>query len=162
MNRLFQFLIVVSAVLLSACASVQSTAVFYQPTTSNIYPPKDKHAVIPVISGRPVRPYAEIGRFAFQSDLGYPFMMKAIEYNARQAGADAVYIKDSKSWTLPYAYTVPTTVNWVPVGGWYGGGCGGWYGGGAVPIVSPGYTGVSYQSFMGIDARMIVFKDVPR
>ncbi len=158
MNRLLQFLAVALMLFPAACASVKSTAVFYQPTTSTFYPPKDKHAVIPVIGERPVRPYTEIGRFAFQSDLGYPFMMKAIEYNARQAGADAVYIKDSKSWTLPYAYTVPTTVNWVPVGGWYGGGCGGWYGGGAVPIVSPGYTGVSYQSFMGIDARMIVFK----
>ena len=118
--------------------------------------------MIPIMSGKPTRPYTEIGRFAFQSDLGYPFMMKAIEYNARQAGADAVYIKDSRSWTVPYAYSVPTTVSWVPVGGWYGGGCGGWYGGAVAPITYPGYTGVSYHGFTGMDARMIVFKDVPR
>lgn len=144
--------------LLPACASVKSTAVFYQPTTTRFYPPKDKHAVIPIMSAPPSRPYTEIGRFAFQSDMGYPFMIKSIEYNARQAGADAVYIKDSRSWVLPYAYTVPTTVSWVPVGGWYGGGCGGWYGGAMVPITYPGYTGVSYQGFIGMDARMIVFK----
>lgn len=157
--------------LLCACASVKSTAVFYQPTTSSFYPPKDKHAVIPILNAPPVRPYGEIGRFSFQSDLGYSFMIEAVEYNARQAGADAVIIKNSQSWNVPYAYTVPTTVSWIPVGGWYGGGygggwgcgrCGGWYGGAVMPITYPGYTGVSYQSFMGMDARMIIFKDVPR
>jgi hypothetical protein len=137
---------------------VKSTTAFYTPTTTTFYPPKDKHVVIPIMGEPPSQPYREIGRFAFQSDMGYPFMMKAIEYNARLAGADAVYIKESKNWTVPYAYTVPTTVSWVPVGGWYGGGCGGWYGGAVVPITYPGYTGVSYQSFMGIDARMLVFK----
>lgn len=151
--------VVLLSLLLPACVSVKSTAVFYTPTTTTFYPPKDKHAVIPILGEIPQGTYREIGRFAFQSDMGYPFMIKAIEYNARQAGADAVYIKESKAWTTPYAYTVPTTVNWVPVGGWYGGGCGGWYGGGAVPIVYPGYTGVSYQSFMGIDARMLVLKN---
>jgi hypothetical protein len=158
MKQFSWILLIPLACLLSACASVKSTAVFYQPTTSKFYPPKDKHAVIPILSAPPVQPYTEIGRFAFQSDLGYPFMMKAVEYNARQAGADAVYIKESKSWNVPYAYTVPTTVSWVPVGGYYGGGCGGWYGGAVVPITYPGYTGVSYQSYIGMDARMIVFK----
>lgn len=158
MNRIPCLLTLAVALLLPACVSVKSTAVFYTPTTTTFYPPKPKNMVIPILGELPTRPYREIGRFAFQSDMGYPFMMKAIEYNARQAGADAVYIKESKSWTTPYAYTVPTTVNWVPVGGWYGGGCGGWYGGAAVPIVYPGYTGVSYQSFMGIDARMLIFK----
>ena len=158
MNRIQSFLTLALALLLTACVSVKSTTVFYRPSTATFYPSKDKNAVIPILGEPPVRPYKEIGRFAFQSDMGYPFMMKAIEYNARQAGADAVYIRESKSWTVPYAYTVPTTVSWVPVGGWYGGGCGGWYGGAVVPVTYPGYTGVSYQSFMGIDARMLVFK----
>ena len=160
MNRFLQLAIVAPALFLSACASVQSTAVFYAPMTNAIYPPKDRHVVIPIMSERPPQAYTEIGRFAFQSDLGYPFMQSAIEYNARRAGADAVYIKDSKSWSLPYYYSVPPTVTWIPVGGGvYGGGCGGWYGGGAmVPITSPGYAGVNYRNFIGIDARMIVFK----
>ncbi len=143
------------ALLLSACASVKSTMVFYTPTTAVFYPPKDKSQIIPILNSPPVRSYKEIGRFAFQSDLGYPFIMKAVEYNARQAGADAVYVKDSKSWFVPYYYNVPPTVTWIPVGG----GCGGWYGGGGVvPITYPGYSGVSYRNFIGIDARMIVFK----
>jgi len=145
---------------LTGCASVSSTAIFYQPTTSNFYPPKDKNAVIPILYAAPTRPYAEIGRFAFQSGFGYGFMLRAVEYNAQRAGADAVIIKDSKSWAVPSYYTVPAVYGWVPVGGYYGGGCGrgGWYAGGAVPIAYPGYTGVSYDTFSGIDARMIIYK----
>jgi hypothetical protein len=159
MKKLSWIFAVVLTLLLPACVSVKSTTAFYTPTTANFYPPKDKHVVIPIMGEPPSQPYREIGRFAFQSDMGYPFMMKAIEYNARLAGADAVYIKESKSWTVPVWYSVPPTVSWVPVGGWYGGGCGGWYGGAAmVPITYPGYSGVSYQSYMGIDARMLVFK----
>lgn len=145
--------------LLTGCVSVKSTEVFYTPSTNVVYPPKPKDAVIPVMSSPPERPHAEIGRFSFQSDLGYPFMMRAIEHNARRAGADAVVIKESKSWTLPFLYTVPPTLNWIPVGGWYGGRCGGWYGGvTAVPVYYPGYSGVRYDTFTGIDARMIVFR----
>lgn len=155
------WILVVPLVLaLSACADVKSTAVFYSPTTTTFYPPKDKHTVLPIMNAPPAIPYVEIGKFSFQTDLGYPFIQEALEYNARQAGADAIYIKESKSWTVPYYYNVPPTVTWVPVGGgWYGGGCGGWYGGGAlVPITYPGYSGVNYRSFMGVDARMVVFK----
>lgn len=160
-KRLIPILATSCALLLQACVSVKSTAVFYTPSTNAVYPPKPKGTVIPVMSQPPSRPYAEIGRFSFQSDLGYPFMMRAIQYNASRAGADGVIIKESKSWTLPYLYTVPPTLNWIPVGGgWYGGRCGGWYGGGmtAVPVWYPGYSGVSYDTFTGIDARMIIFR----
>ena len=160
-KRLIPILATSCALLLQACVSVKSTAVFYTPSTNAVYPPKPKGTVIPVMSQPPSRPYAEIGRFSFQSDLGYPFMMRAIQYNARRVGADGVVIKESKSWTLPFLYTVPPTLNWIPVGGsWYGGRCGGWYGGGmaAVPVWYPGYSGVSYATFTGIDARMIIFR----
>lgn len=150
------------AVLLSACASVSSTRVFYQPTTANFYPPKDKNSIIPILNAPPARPYYEIGRFAFQSDLGYPFVQRSLIYNAQQAGADAVIIKNYQNWSVPSYYSVPPVYGWLPVGGWYGGGCGRWGGGwsvgGAVPIAYPGYTGVSYQNVTGVDARMIVFK----
>ena len=156
------FLIPVLAVLfvLPGCVGVKSTEVFYTPSTNVVYPPKPKDAVIPVMNQPPSRPYAEIGRFSFQSDLGYPFMMRAIQYNARRVGADGVLIKDSRSWTIPYLYSVPPTLAWIPVGGgWYGGRCGGWYGGvTTVPVWYPGYSGVSYDTFTGIDARMIIFR----
>lgn len=157
--RSAQLLLVLAiAVLLSACASVSSTAVFYQPVTSNFYAPKDKRMVIPILNTPPARPYFEIGRFAFQTDLGYPFVQQALLYNARRAGADAVIIKNCQSWSVPSWYSVPPTYGFIPGGGWYGGRCGGWYGGGVFPVFYPGYVGMSYQNFTGIDARMIIFK----
>ena len=144
--------------LLSSCASMSSTAVFYQPTSANYYPPKAKNSIIPILTAPPKRPYDEIGRFAFQSTLGYPFVQQAVVYNAHRAGADAVIIKNCQSWSVPCWYAVPPVYGWVPVGGWYGGGCGGWAVGGAIPVSYPGYTGVTYQNFTGVDARMIIYK----
>jgi hypothetical protein len=149
-----------AVLLLAGCASVKSTAVFYVPTSTVVYPPKPKDAVIPVTSRPPARAYAEIGRLSFQTDLGFPFMMRSIQYNARRAGADAVVLRDCRSWTVPSVYTVPPSVGWVSAGGWwYGGRCGGWGGGPvAVPVWYPGYTGVSYDTFTGVDTRMIVYR----
>jgi hypothetical protein len=154
-------LVVPVALLLSACASVKSTAVFYTPTTSVFYPPKESQEVVPILNETPSRSYTEIGRFAFQTELGYSFVQRALEYNAQRAGADAVIIKKYQSWSVPSYYTVPPVYGWIPVGGYYGG-CGrwggGWYEGGAIPFAYPGYTGVTYQNFIGVDARMIVFR----
>jgi len=171
MKRYAWIPVAVAMVLLQACASVSSTAVFYQPTTANYYPPKPSNAIIPILNAPPVRPYFEIGRFAFQTTLGYPFAINSVIYNARRAGADAVIVKNCQNWSVPYSYVVPPTVGYVPVGGYggysgyggrYGGRCRGWgggyYGGGVVPVVYPGYAGYSYQNFTGIDARMIMYK----
>ena len=167
MKRIHLQLISGLMLLLSGCASVSSTAVFYQPTTANYYPPKPSTVVIPMLNTPPTRPYFEIGRFAFQTTLGYPFAINSVIYNARRAGADAVIIKNCQNWSVPYSYVVPPTVGYVPVGGggWYGGRCGwgggwggGYYGGGVVPVVYPGYAGYSFQNFTGIDARMIIYK----
>jgi hypothetical protein len=159
MHRNFWIFLLPLVLLFSSCASVKSTAVFYQPTTAGFYPVKDRHAMIPILNAPPTRPYTEIGRLAFQTDRDYSFIQRAIEYNAQRAGADAIIIKNYKNWSMPYYYSVPTTVTWVPLGGGYGGGCGGWYGGDVLmPITSPGYSGVDYHNFSGIDVRMIVFK----
>ncbi len=158
MNWPFLPLIGALALLCSGCASVSSTAVFYQPTTPVIYPPKAKDAVIPIMNAAPKFPFYEIGRIAFQTQLGYPFIQKAMIYNAQRVGADAVIIKDYKNWSVPSWYSVPPTIGFIPVGYGWGGCGGGWYGGGVVPVAYPGYAGVTYQNFSGIDARMIVFK----
>ena len=157
---LIPILTLLCALLLQACVSVKSTAVYYTPSTSVVYPPKPDQAVIPIMNQPPSRPYAEIGRFSFQTGFGYPFLMRAVEYNARRAGADAVLIREIKSWTIPRPYSVPPTMGWIPVGGWYGGGCGAGYAGGvqAVPVIYPGYSGVNYDSYTGVDARMIIFR----
>jgi len=154
MKRFHVFLVATAALLLGGCASVSSTVVFYQSTTPNYYPPKPSNAVIPILGAPPSRPYYEIGRFAFQTTFGYPFAINSALYNARRAGADAILIKNCQNWSVPYSYVVPPTVGYFPAGGWYGG-CYGW---GGVPVVYPGYAGVSYQNFTGIDARMIIFK----
>ena len=158
MKRAFLIPLLALPLLMEGCASVKSTAVFYTPATSVMYPPKPRGAVIPILDRPPSRPYAEIGRFSFQTGLGYPFMMRALEYNARRVGADAVILRESKSWVVPHPYAVPPTLGWIPVAVGYGG-CGGYYGGTtAVPVWYPGYTGVNYDSMTGIDARMIVFR----
>ena len=156
---------VAALLILQGCASVSSTSVFYQPTTANYYPPKPSNSVIPILNVAPSRPYFEIGHFAFQTTLGYPFAIHSVLYNAHRAGADAVIVKNCQSWSVPYSYVVPPTVGYIPVGGyggWYGGRCGGWgggwYGGGVAPVVYPGYAGYSYQNFTAIDARMIIYK----
>ena len=119
-KRLIPILTLFCALLLQACVSVKSTAVFYTPSTSVVYPPKPDQAVIPIMNQAPSRPYAEIGRFSFQTGFGYPFLMRAVEYNAHRVGADAVLIREVKSWTIPRPYSVPPTLGWIPVGGWYG------------------------------------------
>ena len=165
MKRILACCSVAAGLLLGGCASVRSTAVFYQPTTANKCPPKPKEAVIPVLNAPPSRRYQEIGRFAFQTTLGYPFVMNSLLYNARRAGADAVIVKNCQSWSVPCGYVIPPAVAYVPVGGWggwYGGRCcgwgGGWYGGGVVPVAYPGYAGYTYENFTGIDARMIIYR----
>lgn len=155
MKRILAYCSVAAGLLLGGCASVRSTAIFYQPTTANYYPPKPSNAVIPILGAPPARPFCEIGRFAFQTTLGYPFAINSALYNARRAGADAVIMKNCQNWSVPYSYVIPPTYGWVPVGGW--GGCGYW-GGVSVPVVYPGYAGVSYQNFTGLDARMIIYK----
>ena len=101
----FSLLPVISAILLlTGCASVSSTAVFYQSTTANSYPPKPANAVIPILTAPPSRPHLEIGRFAFQTTFGYTFAVNSALYNARRAGADAVIMKSCKSWSVPCSY----------------------------------------------------------
>ncbi len=141
---------------LGGCASVEGTAIYYTPTTLNFYPPKPKDWPVPILGKAPNESYQTIGRLAFQSDLGFRFMRRAIEYNARVNGADAVILKDVAGRREVFLTRVPPRVDWVP---FYGGGPYGYYGPGFVryyPIWQPGYVQANEALITSIDAEMIV------
>jgi hypothetical protein len=163
---------------LTSCETVSSTSQFYRPTTTQVYPPKPKDYPIPILGAAPKQKYEVVGRLSFSAGRGYGYMIKAIEYNARQAGADAAILVDSSSNAQQYTYTIPGYVTTQPVttystgsaygsanyygAGGYGHGTGSAYGSSTsttyVPVYNPGYTGVGTVVRHSIDALMIVFK----
>lgn len=161
------FLPLLLTAILSGCASVSSTSQFYFPVTTDVYPPKAKHAVIPILGKAPDKPYKVIGRLTFRSDLGWKFMRDSMIYNARANGADAVILKDANSKDRVNYTEVPPRTEWVPVPGPViavnngGKHCNNQsyvsyptY----VPVFQPGYTYRWVQTIIGIDAEMIVLK----
>lgn len=92
---------------LAGCASLEDTAVFYTPTSERFYPPLPKNEPVPVLSEPPEWPYEVIGRFALQSDQGYPRIYRAMLFNARRQGADAVILRR-------LAFDVRRTFNEIP------------------------------------------------
>lgn len=101
--------VVLAGVGLSACSGLRETTVYYMPVADRYYAPKDKNEVIPVLSEPPGWAYRVIGRFAMQSDRGYPFLHKAMLYNARLQGADAVVVRKLGS-------EVRQNFNYIPPG----------------------------------------------
>lgn len=99
--------ILAAGLLLGACAPLSETTVFYTPVSDRFYPPKGKKEEVPVLSAPPAWPYRVIGRFAMQSDRGYRFVHKAMLYNARLQGADAVVIRK-------LVQDVRQTYNYIP------------------------------------------------
>ena len=97
------------AAAIAGCAPLSETTVFYTPVSDRYYPPKTKKNEIPVLSEPPAWPHRVIGRFAMQSDRGYRFVHKAILYNARLQGADAVIIRK-------LVQDVRETYNYIPPG----------------------------------------------
>ena len=153
---------------LSGCASVSSTSQFYFPVTTDVYPPKPKETLIPILGKAPDRPYKVIGRLSFRSDLGWKFMRESMIYNARANGADAVILKKSESKDQVNFTEVPPRTDWVAVPGPVvvvnsgGKKCGGNqtyvsypnY----IPVFQPGYVRRWVQTIIGIDSEMIVLK----
>jgi len=108
-GRVARWLLCPLAAAITGCASLSETTAFYTPVSDHYYPPKDKKADIPVLSEPPSWPHRAIGRFAMQSDRGYRFVHKAILYNARLQGADAVIIRK-------LVQDVRQTYNYIPPG----------------------------------------------
>jgi hypothetical protein len=147
--------------------------------TTQTYPPKPKDYKVPILGALPDRPYQIIGRLSFSAGYGYGYMIKAIEYNARQAGADAAIMLSSSRSEHQYTYTVPGytttqpvttyssasaygTANYYGSYGYSGYGTSSAYGSGVsttyVPVYHPGYTGVGTVIRHSIDAEMILYK----
>ena len=82
---------------LTSCETVSSTSQFYRPTTTQVYLPKPKDYPIPILGAAPKQKNEVIGRLSFSAGRGYGYMIKASEYNARQAGADVAMLFDSSS-----------------------------------------------------------------
>jgi hypothetical protein len=163
----------------TGCETVSSTAEYYRPMTTQTFPPKPKDYKAPVLGTPPDRPYQVIGELSFSAGRGYGYMIKAIEYNARKAGADAAIMLSSSSSEHQYTYTVPGYTTTTPVttyssgsaygsanyygsDGYYGSGSGSAYGSSVsttyVPVYHPGYTGIGTAVRYSIDAQMIVYK----
>lgn len=98
-----------AVLVLAGCSGLRETTAFYTPASDRYYPPKGKKETIPVLSGPPSWPHRVIGRFAMQSDRGYPFVHRAILYNARLQGADAVIVRK-------LVQDVRQTYNYIPPG----------------------------------------------
>ena len=152
-------------VLASGCAPLSQTTVFYTPASDRYYPPKGKKDEIPVLSKPPSWPHRVIGRFAMQSDRGYRFVHKAILYNARLQGADAVIlrklvqdVRQTYNYIPPHWDSIPQTNvyyqqvqnsqgQWVTVPQTYTT---------YVPIFRPGRTVVSDSEWADVNAEMVV------
>ena len=85
----------------AGCNTLHSTSKFYQPLTTEKYPPKPKDYPVPVFDRAPNKKFTVIGRFIFHKRFtednagwnfvdGEDYMNSAVKYNARRAGADAV------------------------------------------------------------------------
>ena len=106
MRSLWLFL---GSIVLVSCASLRDTTVFYTPLRDRYYPPKEKDVSIPVLAESPEWAKEVIGRFAMVSDRGYPFIYRALIYNARLQGADAVILER-------LAFDTRTSYNHIPPG----------------------------------------------
>jgi len=170
MNQVYsKFLLMAMVSALAGCAAVSSTAQFYFPVTTDVFPPKPKDAPIPILGKAPDKPHRVIGRLAFRSDLGWKFMRESMLYNARANGADAVILRKADSKEQVNFTEVPARMDWIPVPGPVvavnGGGKKNGHGNTTyvsypyyMPVFQPGYVRRWVQTIIGIDAEMIVMK----
>ena len=153
------------AAVIAGCAPLSETTVFYTPVSDRCYPPRTKKEEIPVLSKPPAWPHRVIGRFAMQSDRGAPFVNKAMLYNARLQGADAVVVRKQGSelrqnfnyippgWvSIPQSNVIYQQVKnsegqWVTVPQVYTV---------MVPVFRPGRTVVDESQWTDVTAEMVV------
>lgn len=165
MRRIYSMAAAAVLALFTGCASVKSTADFYMPYTTDVYPPKAKDAPIPILGKAPPRPFKTIGRLRFSSGMGWRFMRESMLYNARVNGADAVILRSADSREQVGYTAVPPQTDWVPVPGpvivtQNKKGNNTYYQSypSYIPIFRPGYWQQVVETITSIDAEMIVFR----
>lgn len=99
---------------LFASGCVSSTRHLYIATTPDIYPPKDKKQQIPLLGKKPEIAFRPIGKFQWETTHGWGFIRKALEYNARIQGADAVILRERTSRTEKTYTEIPPHFDMVP------------------------------------------------
>jgi hypothetical protein len=100
---------------LTGCETVSSTRQYYRNYSSVAYPKKSADTPMPLLESRPIRPHEVIGRLKFDSQESEAFMYRAVEYNARQAGADAAVIVELRRTEHPWERWVPPSTTYTPV-----------------------------------------------
>ena len=100
---------------LTGCETVSSTRQYYRNYSSVAYPKKSADTPMPLLESRPSRPHEVIGRLKFDSQESEAFMYRAVEYNARQAGADAAVIVELRRTEHPWERWVPPSTTYTPV-----------------------------------------------
>lgn len=101
--------------LMTGCETVSSTRQYYRNYSSVAYPKKSADTPMPLLERRPSRPHEVIGRLKFDSQESEAFMYRAVEYNAREAGADAAVILELSRTEHPWERWVPPTTTYTPV-----------------------------------------------
>jgi hypothetical protein len=127
--------------LLAGCASVKSTSVYYK--SLKHFPAKPPDAQIPILTNRPTRSFKVSGRLAFESDEGWNFLLKSMIYNAQIHGADAVWLKSSKTRRKVTFQHVPPRLEFL---------------GSSASYMRPEPPLRWVSDLTAIDARMIVFR----
>lgn len=163
--------ILLACMALASCASLNDTAVFYTPVSQDAYPPLPKDALVPLLAKPPAWPHRVIGRFDMQTDRGAKFAQKALLFNARRQGADAVMMRDI-NYDLRRTYNyIPPSWDYVPVTNYWNqrvknnkGQCvnAPQYYTTFIPIFRPGGVVVNDVLWTRIRADMIVHRNKPR
>jgi len=168
---MYRWGILLACAVLSGCASLNDTTVFYTPVSQEIYPPLPKDAPVPLLAKPPAWPHRVIGRFDMQTDRSTKFAHKALLFNARRQGADAVVMRDI-NYDLRRTYNyIPPSWDYVPVTNYWnqrvkdGRGC--WvnaprYYTTFIPIYRPGGVVVDDVLWTRIRADMVVHRNKPR
>jgi len=79
---------------LTGCMSLEDTAAYYTPVSATYYPPLPEKAPVPILAASPPWGHRVIGRFAMETDRGQKFVQRALAFNARRQGADAVVLRN--------------------------------------------------------------------
>ena len=96
-NNIIKKMLIVSfvfTIVLAGCETIQSTTKYYTVLSPTVYPAKSENYRIPIIKADQTRrAYKVIGEMEFKTGKSDSFIIKAVQYNARIHGADAVIMQ---------------------------------------------------------------------
>jgi hypothetical protein len=149
----------------AGCASLSEADPFFIAATPEIYPPKDSREHIPLIADNPEGKFKVIGTMDWESPRRWNFVRRALERTARKHGADAIILREKKSFRETNLVDMPPTMRWVPVTRivYVSSGPKNNRTTRAVPVTNfypvfqPGFIAENVQDWTGVHAEFIVF-----